>query len=175
MPITTCSRCGAAPARMMPDNRFEWRANPEYLAAISSPIKFVREHWQDKLSDATSGPIIGEAFQCFAELQAVAGGTTALQEDVSLTAGALIPRRHVLVRNTGVAEDMGFKEGGKVDSPGGLLQTRSCTCGPSRPGYDGMESGCPARILTRLTSRPTRAVGSVGFWFTSPKADRALP
>lgn len=97
------------------DNRFEWRGWDTYHQAISKPIQYVRDHWNDSLyAQDSSRPSLGIAFQAFSEIQAVAGGTTILQSDTKLSDES--QRKHVLIRNTGTASDMGLPEGKEIQS-----------------------------------------------------------
>lgn len=100
------------------DNRFEWRNNAGYKNAISNPISYVRNNWETRLRDNNTGPTVGVAFQAMSEIQAVAGGTTVLQENTSIDEGCgkYGNRSHVLIRNTGTAADMGLPSEDTIDS-----------------------------------------------------------
>src|SRR5262245_31509986 len=83
------------------DNRFQWRKNSQYNQQINSAKSAIV---------ATSGDGLNtyDAINAFAELMAIAGGTTVLQESANLD-GAGFPRRsHILIRNTGSSADMGL-------------------------------------------------------------------
>ena len=85
------------------DNRFEWRGNPGYKAAVSQVASKINQG--DRKTTVS----------VFGELQAVAGGTAILQEDFALdqekTLGGLL-----LCRDTASPADLGM-------APGGLIQS----------------------------------------------------
>ena len=106
------------------DNRFQWRDDKNYHAGISAAHHYVADNWDRQM---TQDVTIGTAFQLFSEIQAVAGGTTVLQENVTaICCGAhdprhgchgtdqhtkYEPRKHALIRNTGSADDLKRKSG----------------------------------------------------------------
>ncbi|NER95146.1 MAG: amidohydrolase family protein [Symploca sp. SIO1B1] len=101
------------------DNRFEWRANDAYHDAIRKPISYVRNNLQAQLRKKDDqSPNVGTVFQALSEIQAVAGGTTILQENTDLDEGChkYEDRKHILIRNTGTASDMGLEQKDMVGS-----------------------------------------------------------
>lgn len=79
-------------------NRFEWRGDPQYKKEVG---KFFRD-WK-----AAPGWQLKAAF---AELQAIAGGTTLLQEDWDLDGVLVEGEGQVLCRGTGSPRDLGLSE-----------------------------------------------------------------
>lgn len=104
------------------DNRFEWLNNKGYAAAVVQPLDFVREHWEAPLR--AGGPNIGIVLQALGELRAAAGGTTTLQEELLMFVDEtqLAPRELILLRNTGVPEDMNLPAGELVIAPNFFYQ-----------------------------------------------------
>lgn len=98
------------------DNRHEWRhANCfEYNREIKEFHRFIFANWPVPTDSAKN---VYELLQFFSELQAVAGGTTVLQEpaDISDPAGTY-SASHLLLRSTGVSRDLGLEAHQKVSS-----------------------------------------------------------
>ncbi len=65
------------------DNRYEWRNVPEYKTAIKDKQKLLANSWNIPISNEEN-ITVGDMLLYFAELQALAGGTTVLQEDTSI-------------------------------------------------------------------------------------------
>ncbi len=64
------------------DNRHEWRNCSAYDKAIKAPMKDLENKWNKKIND--NGVTAGDLLLYFAEIQAVAGGTTVLQEPTQI-------------------------------------------------------------------------------------------
>lgn len=100
------------------DNRFVWRDEDDYKLHIRRMMDYL--HTPDpghgagsEAEDAARQRAHQRALATFAELQAIAGGTTTLQESHSLEkeAGLL---ENVLCRGTADAGDLGFDPAGRV-------------------------------------------------------------
>lgn len=118
------------------DNRFEWLHNPGYQASISDPLASMMAAWETPLRGA-SGPSVGVALQTMAEIQAIAGGTTTLQESDAMLLGGpqtFVRRGHVLVRNTGVDADVGLASNTMIFIPNFFYQANPTPAG--RPKQD---------------------------------------
>ena len=91
------------------DNRFQWRANAQYKQQIGGANHAI-------VATSGDGSKTYAAINAFAELMAIAGGTTVLQESANLD-GAGFPRRsHILIRNTGSSSDMGLSDTEQIAS-----------------------------------------------------------
>lgn len=109
------------------DNRHEWRNCTEYTDDIKNLYKFIFDNW-NKYSQADKNEDSYTIIQFLSELQAIAGGTTALQESteisynvervgvteekISVTRGT----EHILLRSTGVSKDMGLDSEQRINS-----------------------------------------------------------
>lgn len=100
------------------DNRFEWRNHSTYIQAIPTLEKKISENWNRMLPSGKN--TMGDLFLFFSELQAIAGGTTVLQEP-SVSNPSIEPQpasycysfaedthSHLLIRSTGNAKDLGI-------------------------------------------------------------------
>jgi hypothetical protein len=68
------------------DNRFEWRTNDDYTKNVEDVYKKLKTDWNKSFKVNTNGDVAyGDLLLYFAELQAVAGGSTILQEKSSIT------------------------------------------------------------------------------------------
>lgn len=124
-------------ARIGWDNRFEWRACDEYAKQLKAPFRILQQQWNREFS---SGGKVGDLFLFLSEIQAIAGGTTLLQEpDVidkpersvsgennclddmdfdpsyctySFMEGTngTVKRSHLLLRSTGCVDDLGIDD-----------------------------------------------------------------
>lgn len=91
------------------DNRHEWRHKNcrEYQTDISGFHDFIISYMMEK--GGMSKEAVMLKLQFFSELQAIAGGTTTLQESEGLRDGDVYyPTQHLLLRSTGVPEDLGL-------------------------------------------------------------------
>ena len=116
------------------DNRFEWRGCPEYADQLKKEFFILKNNWNTQISSKNT---VGDLFLFLSEIQAIAGGSTVLQEpDVidkpeksndenvcmcgcddedlcgytySFMAGAndSMQRKHLLLRSTGCIDDLG--------------------------------------------------------------------
>ena len=101
------------------DNRFEWRASLGYKEDIKEKAAYLREHWGDVLYPGDPEICLGDVLQYFAELQAVAGGTTLIEgvNGSDLAYGCADSHDKIrLVRTTSCAEDLGRDEKPEVTS-----------------------------------------------------------
>ncbi len=106
------------------DNRFAWRGDPRYeqdVAAMSSHLSHAGVPGKGGRRRA-----LRQMLAAFSELQAVAGGTTTLQESFSLERQEELSEP-VLCRGTATAADLGLPEKGRVFSVVDFFQ----------PGDDG--------------------------------------
>lgn len=105
------------------DNRFEWRNNDGYQDRVENVYKTIKENWNHILPSGDN--TIGDLFLYYSELQAIAGGTTVMQEpnvindlnenqEFPLTYsfwqadGTYKDRSHLLIRSTGRTDDLGL-------------------------------------------------------------------
>ena len=93
------------------DDRFEWRSSASYHQAIHCPLDYISQHW----IPMPGRPDLLVTYQLLSEMQALAGGTTTLQESQFL-ASEQERRAHLLLRSTGVPEDLGLPESSLIDS-----------------------------------------------------------
>lgn len=114
------------------DNRHEWRNCTEYLDDVKGLYQFIFENWQQYSVPGKKDGSCNEdpyaVIQFFAELQAIAGGTTALQESTGIsypssnhdnpTMKQKVYRRsgHILLRSTGVPTDLGLMQSQTINS-----------------------------------------------------------
>lgn len=91
------------------DNRFQWRANSDYKQAIGRKNAALRAAFPigEKNANATNA---------FAELMALAGGTTLLQENTNLSTAGRPEVSHFLIRSTGHSADLGLADNEDVAS-----------------------------------------------------------
>jgi cytosine/adenosine deaminase-related metal-dependent hydrolase len=87
------------------DNRFDWRADADYRAAISA-----------RLTALKTRPGAEQTLAVVAELQAIAGGTTVLDQSNRLDANAPPEHPIVLCRDTGDTADLGLPADRRIDS-----------------------------------------------------------
>lgn len=103
------------------DNRHEWRNCTEYSEDIKELFNYIFDNWS-KYSSSGKNEDSYTVIQFFSELQAIAGGTTALQESTEISYNAnkndKIYRRieHILLRSTGVSSDMGLSHEQEINS-----------------------------------------------------------
>lgn len=110
MPIWT------RPIRSPWDNRHEWRhANCfEYNKEVKEFHNFIFNNWPVNAENRRN---VYSLLQFFSELQAVAGGTTVLQEPADISdPGGTYSASHLLLRSTGVSKDLGLQAHQKVNS-----------------------------------------------------------
>ena len=93
-------------------NRFAWRGDAQYKNDVSALNRYLRTHGLDGSKEQRAGR--GRTIATFSELQAVAGGTTTLQESYSLESSAGGLTEPVLCRSTANADDLGLPDEGKV-------------------------------------------------------------
>lgn len=125
-------------------NRFQWRNNAQYKLAIKDFEAYIKSNWQQELAAPSplvtsiralmSLPAEGEQYESFtadavvaalqevdkahaviAELQAAAGGTSLVQQTLSLDTEAP-DERSFIIRNTGNPADLGLGGNAKVIS-----------------------------------------------------------
>lgn len=104
------------PIREPWDNRHEWRHSNcfEYNREIKEFYRFIFNDWPGKIGRSKD---VYSLLQFFSELQAVAGGTTVLQEPADISdPGGSYSASHLLLRSTGVSEDLGLQAHQKVNS-----------------------------------------------------------
>ncbi len=117
------------------DNRYEWRNSREYKPAIKDKQKLLADNWDIPISNEEN-ITVGDMLLYFAELQALAGGTTVLQEDTSIhvpdnqvndsnclcddefehvfrynflgTLNGVVKSPHLLLRGTGCVSELGI-------------------------------------------------------------------
>lgn len=102
------------------DNRFEWRANKEYKEDIENVYSIIKKNWNRTLPSGKN--TFGDLFLYYSELQAIAGGTTVMQEPNKITVNTNEKeanlaysflqqtqfRSHLLIRSTGRTDDLGL-------------------------------------------------------------------
>lgn len=114
------------------DNRHEWRNCTEYLDEVKGLYQFIFENWKQYLVPGKKDGSYNEdpytVIQFFAELQAIAGGTTALQESTEISYPSdnhdnfankqKVHRKsgHILLRSTGVPTDLGLMQTQNINS-----------------------------------------------------------
>jgi 5-methylthioadenosine/S-adenosylhomocysteine deaminase len=82
-------------------NRFQWRNNQSYKEDIGGLLDYIQSNWKD---DPCSS-LVNNAYAIISEIQAVAGGTTLIQETLSLDKEAADDRSFI-IRNTGDQADL---------------------------------------------------------------------
>ncbi len=117
------------------DNRFGWRGDPVYRRQVSE-TKY-------RLVDADERNQL--ILEVFAELQAIAGGTTVLQESYALDRNLGSDDSLLLVRDTADPSDLGLPEGGEIRSVVDFFRPDKETGEPS-PVFDDK------RQMTRLAA-----------------------
>lgn len=85
------------------DNRHEWRNNSKYSNDISDVHKYLLNSWCSDYDKST------DDFRMLGEIQSIAGGTTVLQETEAYKGSASEPSKHILIRSTGSAEEIGIE------------------------------------------------------------------
>ncbi len=114
------------------DNRHEWRNCTEYLEEVKGLYQFIFENWKQYSVPGKKDGSYNEdpyaVIQFFAELQAIAGGTTALQESTEISYpsdnhGNFVNKQklhrksgHILLRSTGVPTDLGLMQTQNINS-----------------------------------------------------------
>ncbi|MDE6024661.1 MAG: amidohydrolase family protein [Lachnospiraceae bacterium] len=111
------------------DNRHEWRNCTEYLDEVKGLYQFIFNNWKKYSVQSKKEGSYNEdpyaVIQFFSELQAIAGGTTTLQEPTEISyfsdnseTQQKINRKggHILLRSTGVSSDLGLQETQKINS-----------------------------------------------------------
>ena len=83
------------------DNRFQWRNNQGYKQDISNLLDYIQSNWKDDPGSS----LVNTAYAIISEIQAVAGGTTLIQETLSLDKEAADDRSFI-IRNTGDQNDL---------------------------------------------------------------------
>ncbi len=95
------------------DIRHQWRNCGQYTTDIKEFRSFLEAKWNENLAKGKTKVDFNTAFQFFSELQAVAGGTTVLQEPNTIVYSDPSKKdyiaSHLLLRSTGVAEDLGLE------------------------------------------------------------------
>jgi 5-methylthioadenosine/S-adenosylhomocysteine deaminase len=86
-------------------NRFEWRADADYRADISGRLDGLRKVKGSR-----------QTLAVISELQAIAGGTTVLDQSTRLDANDSVESKIVLCRDTGTATDVGLPADQRIDS-----------------------------------------------------------
>lgn len=94
------------------DNRHEWRMHSEYNKNIKDLYKTLLERWtQLCMNKSDDEELAKRKFLFLSEIQALAGGTTVLQEPFDIGDGDKpIITPHTILRSTGVASDLGLKK-----------------------------------------------------------------
>ena len=78
-------------------NRFQWRHNPGYKQQIGNLLNYIQTNWKEATADT--------AYSIISEIQAVAGGTTLIQETLNLDKEAADDKSFI-IRNTGDQADL---------------------------------------------------------------------
>lgn len=117
------------------DNRHEWRKCTEYTDDITQLYNYIFENWS-KYSVPGKNEDSYTVIQFFSELQAIAGGTTSLQEHKEISYHTekddnKVSRdiAHILLRSTGISSDLGLEDNQKVNSVTDFF----------KPDYDKLE------------------------------------
>lgn len=103
------------------DNRHEWRNCTEYTNDIKRLFNHIFNNWSNYSSPGKNEDSY-TVIQFFSELQAIAGGTTTLQESTEISysehENEKIYRNigHILLRSTGVPSDIGLHQEQKINS-----------------------------------------------------------
>ncbi len=99
------------------DNRFQWRHDDQYQREVAQMVSYLTRPTgaEGKVSAEDQAHI--ETLTTFAEAQAVAGGSTTLQESLSLEDIQGDLDSVVLCRSTGDPEDLGLPCEGEIFSP----------------------------------------------------------
>lgn len=87
------------------DNRFEWRADPDYKREVAG-----------RLAELKTRQGAEQTLAIVSELQAIAGGTTVLDQSNRLDANAPVEEQIVLCRDTGDPTDIGLPAARRIDS-----------------------------------------------------------
>lgn len=120
------------------DNRHEWRHKNcfEYNENIKNFHKYIFENGPKKFGADKDVFLL---LQFFSELQAVSGGTTTLQEPSEISdATGTHDARHLLLRSTGVASDLGLDKQKKVNS---IIDFFKPDLNPEGKYYPPMDTG----------------------------------
>jgi hypothetical protein len=78
-------------------NRFQWRHNQGYKQQVGNLLDYIQKNWTEASADT--------AYAIISEIQAVAGGTTLIQETLNLDKEAADDRSFI-IRNTGDQRDL---------------------------------------------------------------------
>lgn len=109
------------PVKQPWDNRHEWRNCTDYANDIKNLFNYIFANWS-KYSGSDKNEDSYTVIQFFSELQAIAGGTTALQESTEIIYPEKEDKKikrsteHILLRSTGVSSDMGLSQDQKINS-----------------------------------------------------------
>lgn len=109
------------PVKQPWDNRHEWRNCTDYSNDIKNLFNYIFANWS-KYSGSDKNEDSYTVIQFFSELQAIAGGTTALQESTEIIYPEKEDKKikrsteHILLRSTGVSSDMGLSQDQKINS-----------------------------------------------------------
>jgi cytosine/adenosine deaminase-related metal-dependent hydrolase len=115
------------------DNRFEWRGDPAYKERVRALRAYLKR--PPETDDEDRGRFHRIELATFAELQAIAGGTTTLQESHDLEETAEIPELNVLCRGTADPLELGCDKAGEVFSVVDFF----------RPGSSGPNEASPPK------------------------------
>lgn len=103
------------------DNRHEWRNCAEYSDDVKKLFNYIFDNWS-KYSGSGKNEDSYTVIQFFSELQAIAGGTTTLQESTEISYHVKENEKicrsieHILLRSTGVSSDLGLSQEQKINS-----------------------------------------------------------
>ena len=92
-------------------NRFQWRNDPGYKQDIGGLLDYIQKNWKDDPDPGFVAAIdqsveqVTEAYAVISEIQAVAGGTTLIQETAALDKEPTNDRTFI-IRNTGEQADL---------------------------------------------------------------------
>ena len=92
-------------------NRFQWRNNPGYKQDIGGLLDYIQKNWKNDPDPRFVAAIdqsveqVTEAYAVISEIQAVAGGTTLIQETADLDKEPTNERTFI-IRNTGEQADL---------------------------------------------------------------------
>jgi hypothetical protein len=100
-------------------NRFQWRNNAGYKKAISGLLDYIKGNWKDDpgavAEIAKTLPEVEKAHVIISEIQAVAGGTTIIQQTLDLD-DEQPDNRSFIIRNTGDQLDLPIPASKQVNS-----------------------------------------------------------
>ncbi|MEK7791198.1 MAG: amidohydrolase family protein [Deltaproteobacteria bacterium] len=135
------------------ENRFSWRKNEHYRTQFRAAYR--------ALTDPENGDRFKKSLLLFDELQAVAGGTTLVQESRALDKDIDEFTKQILIRGTDYSEDLGLNNGKRILSVIDLFDYRKTM--PPVP-TKALESFGKLRDKGRLQAYiPHLAEGRTGF------------